>query len=287
MTFYGLALGCGRQRHHRHQAARQHQPDHLLHARGHLPRPAPGVQDHASWCISLQRHDQERCSTATRPASSSAPPRAASPSGTCRSPRRRPTPSPRATATRSARPAARPTPTVCAAPNSAGAGARQAVAWLFAHNVQKPTGGELEEAHDHADHEARLPVRASTTRRRPPVRRPPLRDADQVPRRDHPSTTAERARRSTPTGPLLSRAYFRRPRRVGHIQPAPESGSRPRRRVGANLAGAPAVSLRKSANSCCNLRLSTSHGRMPHDVVPREEPDDALIPRYTCPWAPL
>ena len=44
-----------------------------------------------------------RCCTATRPASSCAPPRAATPSGTCRSTRTPPTRSPRATATRSTR----------------------------------------------------------------------------------------------------------------------------------------------------------------------------------------
>ena len=41
-------LGRRRQRHHRDQAPRQHQPDHLLHAGRDLPRPAPGVLDHAA-----------------------------------------------------------------------------------------------------------------------------------------------------------------------------------------------------------------------------------------------
>ena len=46
MTFYGLHLGRRRQRHHRDQAAPEHQPDHVLHAGRGLHRAGHRVPHH-------------------------------------------------------------------------------------------------------------------------------------------------------------------------------------------------------------------------------------------------
>ena len=111
------------------------------------------------WCISLQRHDSDRsCCTATRPASSCAPPRVATPSGTCRSRTPGPTCSPPATATRSSTATAR-------RPDANGLPAKHTRINALRNRLRRrctPTTSrsrpveELEEGHAHAEHEHEL-----------------------------------------------------------------------------------------------------------------------------------
>ena len=114
------------------------------------------------WCISLQRKDNETCCTATRPASSCAPPRAATPSGTCRCRPGAPTRSPLATATRTCSASSSDGPDANGVEPRRGIAARLAGVrhrlrtLMYADNVQKPTAEELEEGHHHAEHEHEL-----------------------------------------------------------------------------------------------------------------------------------
>ena len=167
------ALGRGRQRHHRDRVQREHQPHHVLHAwwrcSSDPSSPSSSPAAGASRCSAPTRR---RCCTATRPASSCARRRVATPNGTCRSPGVARTPSPRATATRSTSPSNGPTQTACPPTAPGRRGARAAVARDVRRQRAETDGRRARGGAPPRRPRARAGARdGGSLRRRAPVRR--------------------------------------------------------------------------------------------------------------------